>query len=441
MQIIWVGSGQCFSFLARLLGIFARPAVFFSGVLLAFSALAEPYAARTQVQGYIDELVETHGFSRMALEEVFAQASKQERIIELMSRPAERRLVWHEYRKILVDEPRVSQGIIFWRENDGVLLAFSALAEPYAARTQVQGYIDELVETHGFSRMALEEVFAQASKQERIIELMSRPAERRLVWHEYRKILVDEPRVSQGIIFWRENEAALERAAKIYGVAPEIIVAIIGVETRYGRIMGNFGVVDALSTLAFDYPPRAEFFRGQLTQHFLLSREEGKNPLSMQGSYAGAMGFGQFIPSSYRAYAVDFDGDGVRDIWANKTDAIGSVANYFAEHGWRGAEGVVERVTLGDETSELRALINSGLKPTVTVAEWRTMGVQVRPEQDDSRLATLMRMEQESGNEYWLGYDDFYVITRYNHSRLYAMAVYQLSQAIRKRRESTLDPT
>ena len=353
MQIIWVGSGQRFSFLARLLGIFARPAVFFSGVLLAFSALAEPYATRTQVQDYIDELVETHGFSRMALEEVFAQASKQERIIELMSRPAERRLVWHEYRKILVDEPRVSQGIIFWREN----------------------------------------------------------------------------------------EAALERAAKIYGVAPEIIVAIIGVETRYGRIMGNFGVVDALSTLAFDYPPRAEFFRGQLTQHFLLSREEGKNPLSMQSSYAGAMGFGQFIPSSYRAYAVDFDGDGVRDIWANKTDAIGSVANYFAEHGWRGAEGVVERVTLGDETSELRALINSGLKPTVTVAEWRTMGVQVGPEQDDRRLATLMRMEQESGNEYWLGYDDFYVITRYNHSRLYAMAVYQLSQAIRKRRESTLDPT
>ena len=353
MQIIWMGSGHRFSYLARLLGIVARPAVFFGGALLAFSALAQPYAARTQVQVYIDELVENHGFSRVALEDVFARASKQERIIELMSRPAERRLVWHEYRKILVDEPRVSQGIIFWREN----------------------------------------------------------------------------------------EAALDRAARIYGVAPEIIVAIIGVETRYGRIMGNFGVVDALSTLAFDYPPRAEFFRGELTQHFLLSREEGKNPLSMQGSYAGAMGFGQFIPSSYRAYAVDFDGDGVRDIWANKTDAIGSVANYFAEHDWRGTEGVVERVTLGDETSELRALINSGLKPTVTVAEWRNMGVQVGPEQDDSRLATLMRMEQKSGNEYWLGYDDFYVITRYNHSRLYAMAVYQLSQAIRKRRESTLDLT
>ena len=158
----------------------------------------------------------------------------------------------------------------------GVLLAISALAEPYATRTQVQGYIDELVENHGFSRVAPEEIFVQAFKQERIIELMSRPAERRLVWHEYRKILVDEPRVSQGIIFWRENEAALDRAAEIYGVAPEIIVAIIGVETRYGRIMGNFGVVDALSTLAFDYPPRAEFFRGQLTQHFLLSRQRQK---------------------------------------------------------------------------------------------------------------------------------------------------------------------
>tara|TARA_Y100000991_G_scaffold108110_1_gene81491 strand:- start:128 stop:1189 length:1062 start_codon:yes stop_codon:yes gene_type:complete len=322
-----------------------------------------------------------------------------------------------------------------------LLLAGSATADAYVQRSEVQSYIDELIATHGFSRIALEEVFSQSTKQERIIELMSRPAERRLVWHEYRKILVDEPRVSQGVEFWRENERALERAAKTYGVVPEIIVAIIGVETRYGRVTGSFGVVDALSTLAFDYPPRAKFFRGQLTEHFLLSREEGKNPLSMKGSYAGAMGFGQFIPSSYRAYAVDFDNDGVRDIWSNKTDAIGSVANYFAEHGWQGSKAIVERVTLIEETPGVVALINSGLKPSVTVADWRAMGVQVSVEEDDARRATLMRMEQPNGKEYWLGFDDFYVITRYNHSRLYAMAVYQLSQAILKRRESSATPT
>ena len=150
---------------------------------------------------------------------------------------------------------------------------------------------------------------------------------------------------------------------------PEIIVAIIGVETRYGRVTGNFGVVDALSTLAFDYPPRAKFFRGQLTQHFLLSREEGKDPLSMKGSYAGAMGYGQFIPSSYRSYAVDFDGDGVRDIWSNKIDAIGSVANYFAQNGWSGRRDVVERVSVTAETDELKSLANGALKPTRTVGK------------------------------------------------------------------------
>ena len=319
----------------------------------------------------------------------------------------------------------------------GLNATFAACAEaetPYSQRAEVQVYLDELVQEHGFSRIALEEVFAQAYRQERIIELMSRPAERRLMWHEYRKILVDEPRISQGVTFWRDNRAALERAEATYGVSPEIIVAIIGVETRYGRIMGNFGVVDALSTLAFDYPPRAKFFRGQLTEHLLLSREEGKNPLSLKGSYAGAMGFGQFIPSSYRSFAVDFDGDGIRDIWNNKVDAIGSVANYFARHGWDGSAGTVTQVAIAAETTELQELANSGLRPTRTVADWRALGVLVDPGEPGDRNATLMRMQQPDNAEYWLGFDDFYVITRYNHSRLYAMAVYQLSQAILERR-------
>lgn len=306
--------------------------------------------------------------------------------------------------------------------------------EPYTERPEVRAYMDELVQSHQFSRAALEEVFAQAKHQQRIIELMSRPAERRLVWHEYRKILVDEPRISQGVTFWQENQAALERAEATYGVPPEVIVAIIGVETRYGRIKGNFAVVDALATLAFDYPPRAKFFRGQLTEHFLLSREEGKNPLSLKGSYAGAMGYGQFIPSSYRDFAVDFDGDGVRDIWDNRTDAIGSVANYFAEHDWDGTDTVVQAVSVSAAAPDLLKLANSGLKPTRTVAEWQALGVQVSGVQPQDRKATLMRMQQPDNDEYWLGFEDFYVITRYNHSRLYAMAVHQLSQAILERR-------
>lgn len=321
-----------------------------------------------------------------------------------------------------------------------VLSAFfaplTAAQDSYLQRQQVQAYIEELVTEHDFSRQALNEIFAQARKQERIIELMSRPAERRLVWHEYRKILVDEPRISQGVAFWQENLAALERAEQVYGVAPEVIVAIIGVETRYGRVTGKFGVVDALSTLAFDYPPRAAFFRGQLTEHLLLAREEGKNPLSLKGSYAGAMGYGQFIPSSYRSYAVDFDGDGVRDIWTNKTDAIGSVANYFARHGWSGQGEVVEAVRLAEERAELVAMANSGLRPTATVGYWREQGIVINSDQPDDRKATFMRMQQPDGADYWLGYEDFYVITRYNHSRLYAMAVHELSQLILARRGS-----
>ena len=336
---------------------------------------------------------------------------------------------------------------LHWRRVTSLVLAASltwapafaptALAQDsYLPREEVQTYIEELVADHGFSRLALEQVFSQAQKQDRIIELMSRPAERRLVWHEYRKILVDEPRISQGVTFWQENLAALQRAEQEYGVAHEVIVAIIGVETRYGRVTGNFGVVDALSTLAFDYPPRAAFFRGQLTEHLLLAREEGKNPLSLKGSYAGAMGYGQFIPSSYRSFAVDFDGDGVRDIWTNKTDAIGSVANYFARHGWSGQGEVVEAVTVSEETDDLLSKANSGLRPTETVAFWREQGVNISSEQPADRKATLMRMQQPDGADYWLGYDDFYVITRYNHSRLYAMAVHELSQLIVDRRGS-----
>ena len=238
------------------------------------------------------------------------------------------------------------------------------------------------------------------------------------------------PRIAAGVEFWEENEAALNRAGSKFGIPIEIIVAVIGVETNYGRNKGSFRVMDALSTLAFDYPPRARFFRSELRELLLLAREENKDPLELIGSYAGAMGYGQFIPSSFRAYAIDFDGDGARDIWSNQTDAIGSVANYFFRHGWDGEGPIAVPVTVTDERADQFA--NQGLKPKRSIAELRKAGVE-HVSLPDQTLGALFRLEGNGGWEYWLGLHDFYVITRYNHSHMYALAVVQLSAAVRSR--------
>ena len=320
-----------------------------------------------------------------------------------------------------------------------VLMIFAATvnAESYLKRADVGAYIDELIQQHGFSRQELEEVLAAAERRQDIIDLMRRPAERRLNWHEYSKIFLDEQRIAGGVEFWQQNRATLERAQRKYGVAPEVVVAIIGVETRYGRVTGRHRVIDALMTLAFDYPPRASFFRKELTQFLVLAREEGKNPTSLMGSYAGAMGYGQFIPSSFRNYAVDFDRDGVRDIWQNRVDAIGSVANYFSRHGWGGTTEVTVPVRVKAETEQLLEIANGSLKPTHSVAEMAAMGVIVDDLDPEARVFLLRLMGGEMP-EYRLGLNDFYVITRYNHSRLYAMAVYRLGQEIKKRRKRAI---
>ena len=315
------------------------------------------------------------------------------------------------------------------------LLLYGPVSADYAARKDVRAYVDELVSEHGFGRDALMEIFADARHQPRIVQAMSRPAEKTLKWFEYRKIFLKDDRISRGIEFWAENKAALETAQASYNVAPEYVVAIIGVETYFGRIMGSHRVLDALSTLAFDYPPRAGFFRGELTQFLLLVREEKRDPGDLKGSYAGAMGYGQFIPSSYRHYAVDFDGDGARDIWTNATDAIGSVANYFARHGWRGDGKVVVQVEASG--AEVDRVVNTGLSLDRTVSEFRSAGVQI-PDVDGAAGAALFRMELKDGAEYWLGLHDFYVITRYNHSAMYALAVFQLGQAIKAGRVAAL---
>ncbi len=313
----------------------------------------------------------------------------------------------------------------------GAFMLGSARAD-YVDRDDVAGYIDELAREHDFDRDDLQALFGQARKQQSILDAIARPAERTLEWHEYRKIFIKPGGYDAGLEFWREHEAALARAEQTYGVPAHYIVAIIGVETRWGRITGKYRVLDALATLGFDYPPRSKFFRKELTQLLLLAREEGRDPAELYGSYAGAMGYGQFIPSSFRSYAVDFDGDGQRDIWKNPTDAIGSVANYFKVHGWQGTGPVTVQASMPADPKALAALdalANEALKPAHTVGELRAQGLFVADLADDTRAA-LFRMKQPGYAEYWLGLQDFYVITRYNHSAMYAMSVYQLSQRI-----------
>lgn len=296
-------------------------------------------------------------------------------------------------------------------------------------RSDVQAFIDEQVARHGFDRRELQALFAQVRMREDIIALMTRPAERTKPWYEYREIFLDQARIDGGVEFWRQHREALNRAEQRYGVPPEVIVAIIGVETRYGRITGRHGVLDALTTLAFDYPRRADFFRKELEHYLLLTREEGIDPLSLQGSYAGAMGIGQFMPSSYRAYSVDFTGDGRRDLWTNPVDAIGSVANYLAEHGWRPDEPVVQGATV--QGNGYRAVLFEGRPPNRSVAELADYGIRAGGAVDDSLAASLLELEGRQGPLHWLAFRNFYVITRYNRSPLYAMAVYELAQAIR----------
>ena len=310
-------------------------------------------------------------------------------------------------------------------------LGATSNAESFLDRSDVRAYFDKLSQSNDFSKKYLKEIFSNHKPNLKILELMSRPAEKRLEWHEYRKILVDERRVSLGIRFWEDNLKALEDAERVFGVSPEVIVAIIGVETRYGKIMGSFLVVQALATLAFDFPSRADFFRKELTNYLILTRSQNLDPLSLKGSYAGAMGYGQFMPSSYQAYAVDFDGDGFKDIWNNKADAIGSVANYFSEHGWQGDGPVIVRgyKQIGSETS-IKA--NVSLKPSILAGELKKEGIN--SSLADATEVALFLMQAEGGEEYWLGLNDFYVITRYNHSSMYAMAVHQLSQELREKR-------
>jgi membrane-bound lytic murein transglycosylase B len=280
---------------------------------------------------------------------------------------------------------------------------------------------------HGFPADELQRALGTVSYEADIITAISRPAEAK-PWYRYRSIFVTPERARGGLAYWNAQEAVLRKASEAYGVPPEVLVAIIGVETRYGRNTGRYRALDALSTLAFGYPPRGDFFRGELESLLLLSREQGLTLGEVRGSYAGALGKPQFIPSSYRRFAVDFDGDGRKDLLSNDADAIGSVANYLREHGWRTGDPIVVPVQI--PTAPPTQWEAAGMKPSIPLGDLGAAGIRLAEGLADTRLASLIRLETEGASEYWLGFDNFYAITRYNHSNLYAMAVYQPSREI-----------
>jgi len=317
-----------------------------------------------------------------------------------------------------------------------LLMSTTVVAEDLNQRKDVQLFIKEMQDKHGFDKATLEKLFSKTRMQPSIIKAISRPAERK-PWHKYRPIFITQSRIDLGVEFWDKHESLLNQAQQKYGVAPEIIVGIIGVETRYGRHTGKYRVIDSLSTLAFNYPPRAKFFRSELKHYLLMTREEKVDPLSLKGSYAGAMGQPQFISSSFRSYAIDFDGDGKRDIWNNTADAIGSVANYFVRHGWKPGEKITQTINPSSNTDK-QLLKEKKLKPAHSISSLRQKGfTDIDKTINGDALAAVINLEGTTAPEHWLGLNNFYVITRYNHSALYAMAVYQLAEQIRQRRQET----
>jgi membrane-bound lytic murein transglycosylase B len=311
----------------------------------------------------------------------------------------------------------------------GTLAAGPGCAGDFQDNPDVQAFIQEMEKRHQFDRKELEALFEQAKKRDDILEAISRPAEKTKPWYEYRDIFLKPKRIDGGVSFWKENEDILKRAEQAYGVDAAIIVAIIGVETRYGANIGAYRVIDSLSTLAFEYPPRSKFFRSELEQFLILAQEEDVDVAKVKGSYAGAMGYGQFIPSSYRAYAVDFSEDGKRDLWGNLDDIIGSVANYFHRHGWERDEPVASKVNSGSPVASSQ--VSENVKPgKKTAGDFAKAGISTDPSLPVDQAVALLEFAQRNGPEYWLTTRNFYVITRYNRSPLYAMAVYQLSKAI-----------
>ncbi|ABZ77783.1 lytic murein transglycosylase B [Shewanella halifaxensis HAW-EB4] len=313
------------------------------------------------------------------------------------------------------------------------LFSYSAVAA--TVETDVETLKAEFIKAQnakGFDSAKTADFIKNAEYNQAVIDAMTKPWEAK-PWHQYYPIFLTDKRLDAGLAFWKEHADTIAKASKEFNVDPQIIVAIIGIETFYGGYMGNYPVKDALYTLGFHYPPRAKFFRSEFANLQSLVKEEHLDINSLKGSYAGAMGFGQFIPSSYRHYAVDFDNDGSRDLLNSTTDAIGSVANYFHQHGWQKNQPVALELTLNKDLPDtvntwsgekLHYKVADILSPSVALAESMDLDV--------SQPALVVKLEQADHDEYWLGLKNFYVITRYNRSPLYAMAVYQFSQELKK---------
>jgi membrane-bound lytic murein transglycosylase B len=302
---------------------------------------------------------------------------------------------------------------------------------PYAGRADVERFIDRM-QAKGYTRPELVSVFSRVRPDEWIIEYMNRQwrpsSGPNGAWTRYRSRHITPDMLSRGTAFWNTHAAELERASRKYGVPPEYIVAIIGIETKWGGYMGKHRIIDALATLAFDYPRRAEYFTGELENYLIMARQEGFDPFQPVGSFAGAMGYGQFMPSSYLKYAVDFDGDGRRDLW-DKEDAIGSVAHYFKQHGWKTGEPVATRVSAASPGG-----LETGFRSSYPVGRLQSMGFRAPVSLPDGQRVSLLQLDAAGGYEYWFGFDNFQTITKYNKSTYYAMTVHQLAQALRARR-------
>ena len=302
----------------------------------------------------------------------------------------------------------------------------------FANNPNAQQFIDKMVNKHGFDRQQLQEILSQAKRLDSVLRLMDNQAPTTSVkppsgpngaWLRYRKKFITPDNVQNGVVFWNQYEDALNRAWQVYGVPPEIIVGIIGVETRWGRVMGKTRILDALATLSFNYPRRAEYFSGELETFLLMARDEQDDPLNLKGSFAGAMGYGQFMPSSYKQYAVDFSGDGHINLW-DPVDAIGSVANYFKAHGW--VKGDQVAVMANGQAPGLP----NGFKTKYSISQHAAAGLTPQQPLGNHQQASLLRLDVGTGYQYWYGLPNFYTITRYNHSTHYAMAVWQLGQAV-----------
>ena len=307
--------------------------------------------------------------------------------------------------------------------------ASQSIYSDYSENDETVEFINYMAQKHGYEKSYLEAIFQRAKYQERVVRIMNRQPEGTMTWQRYRGIMVNESRISAGKEFIKSHKQDLKRAEKIYGVPAEIIASIIGIETRYGRIKGNIRVIDSLSTLAFDYPRRSKFFKVQLEEFLLLSREENFNLEEIEGSIAGAMGYGQFMPDSYRDYAVDFDNDGVRDILNNPIDAIGSVANFLNKKGkWKPNVPIAMRAKAISEVKE----ITSSFKPYMTEIELEEFGLEATEIIPSNLKFVPISLNLEDGYEYWLGFDNYQSISRYNRSKLYVMAVFEFSNSLSK---------